>query len=300
MDLLTKREEELLYISRKKDEKFRQLSVPLKGELHYTQGRDQDIRFLIYKPSKTKREKADSPVYFEIHGGGFVSGMPDRNENFCQRLADEADVMVINIDYRLAPEYAYPIGVFDVYDTVLFVKNNAGLFGINPSKMAIGGHSAGGNLAAAVSLMAKSTGEFSFTGQVLDYPPLDLYTENDEEKSEMGNFFDKCYLKERSRGKEIYASPLRASREELQGLEPALIITAEKDDLKKDGVRFYENLILAGVECEYHNFIDAAHGFTTAYFEDSRISTRKMSEKELQAASQAFDLIKDYLIKISK
>jgi acetyl esterase len=117
-----------------------------------------------------------APLFFDLHGGGFVFGSADMDEAINLELRARVGCKIISIDYAKAPEAPYPAAVNQIDAVVAHVFENAATYGVDPERMAIGGHSAGGNLSAVACLQAKRAGQVRFVGQVLDYPVLDLGT----------------------------------------------------------------------------------------------------------------------------
>ena len=185
----------LLNQMRKHDEKYKQIQI--NGEGIHIPTRSGELRALIYRPHT---EDASQPVYFDFHGGGFVFGLPEMDDLFCQKISDNLGVVVISVGYRLAPEFPYPAALEDAYDVMAYVHGNPFKYRIGPDRMAVGGHSAGANISAVVSMMVKKSGEFKLRCQVLDYPALDFQTDADLKESPLGSIppplmemFEACY-----------------------------------------------------------------------------------------------------------
>lgn len=253
----------------RKDDTERAKASNILGKEIFIPTRDGKIRCLIYKP---KNKKEMSPVFFDVHGGGFVTGLPEDDDRFCDKVRNELDIVVISIDYRLAPEFKFPTDKNDVYDVVKYVHSHNEEFGIDPYNMSIGGHSAGANISTAVCMMAKEKNEFSFKCQILDYPPLDLATPATEKfytegaiPPEIASLFDKCYRNEED-AKNPYCSPVYATEGQLRGLPPAIVITCEIDSLRDEGEAYAEKLIKAGIETTAKRFYGVRHGFTIGDF----------------------------------
>lgn len=241
------------------------LTMPVHGVRQMIPTRDGEIRILVYRPENAV---GPVPVFFDIHGGGFVGGNAEDMDFFCDRIRRELGIAVIAVNYRKAPDHPYPAGVNDVYDAVKYVVAHADAFGIDPAWMAIGGHSAGGNLSAVVCRLAKESGEFGFRCQILDYPPLDMKTSAwDKMKHPMAipgfvaAMFDACYF---APGQESDpgVSPVCATAEQLADLPPAVIATAEYDSLRDEAERYAAQLAAAGVTVTLRRFLGAMHGFT--------------------------------------
>jgi len=263
----------LLNGMRKHDEKYKQIQIS--GEEIYIPARSGKIRALIYRPQP---ENTSLPVLFDFHGGGFVFGLPEMDDPFCQKISMNLGIVVMSADYRLAPEFPYPAALEDAYDMVVYVHGNPGKYGIDPDRMAIGGHSAGANISAVVSMMIRKSGDFKLRCQVLDYPALDFQTDADLKESPLGSIppplmemFEACYCEPEERS-DVYVSPLLAPLEELEGLPPAIIISAGIDSLEKEDGAYAERLKESGVPVEYYHYPDVAHGFTISAFSPVKLS----------------------------
>lgn len=239
------------------------------GEEVMIPGRAGRVRTLFYYPDDVRE---DMPVFFDIHGGGHTVHKAEADQPFCRKLCRHLQGLVISVDYHLAPEYRWPVQLYEVYDVILHVYQNAEQYHIDPQRMGIGGHSAGGNLAATAAILARDTGEFALKCQALDYPEVDL-AKNPEDKYEgqapemieQLKFFNECYL-DRDNMKNKYFSPLYAEKEELRGLPPTVAVLCGKDILYREGLEYTVKLIEAGVETEVRFFPEAVHGFTADYY----------------------------------
>jgi acetyl esterase len=205
-------------------------------------------------------------VYF--HGGGWVIGSLDSHDDVCRMVANRSRAVVVSVDYRLAPESKFPVAAEDAYAATTYVAQRPGEFGIDPARIAVAGDSAGGNLAAAVTLMTRDRQGPSIVSQVLIYPVTDhrfdtgSYIENAEgyflTRAAM-QWFSGHYLREASDAENPYASPLRAK--DLKNLPPAHIITAEFDPLRDEGEAYGDRLRAAGVPVVVHRYDGMVHGF---------------------------------------
>ncbi|MCW1934916.1 alpha/beta hydrolase [Pararhodobacter zhoushanensis] len=228
-----------------------------------------DTRLLIVTP-KTPAD-GPRPMVLNIHGGGFVRGYQARDTVFCAHLAVQLDAVVIDLDYRLAPEFPFPTALHEGYDIAVWAVTNAAALGGDPARLAIGGHSAGGNLTAAICLMANESGAFRPVGQVMDYPFLDGITPVEDKLEPHSIFpparlraFSVCYAGVEENLYNPLLSPVLAQPEALTGLPPALIITAGLDPLRFEARRYAAMLIDAGIDVSLRNFADADHGFLIA------------------------------------
>ncbi|MEM9622804.1 MAG: alpha/beta hydrolase [Pseudomonadota bacterium] len=238
------------------------------------QGSQGDIPLRIYTPA------GDGPfgILMYFHGGGWVIGDLDCCDAVCRELATLAGVIVVSVDYRMAPEHLYPAAVVDCYDATCWAAEQMQALHGN-GKLGVTGESAGGNLAAVICLKARDEKGPKINFQCLLYPVTDAdmtrasYAENGEgyllETRAMQYFWD-TYCPDAQQRAEAYASPLRAS--DLGQLPPALVMTAEFDPLRDEGKAYADALDAAGTEATYVCYPGLVHDFfaTAAIFECSR------------------------------
>jgi acetyl esterase len=222
----------------------------------------------IYLPYDSSTKPLPVLVYF--FGGGWALGTIDTCDGICRMLTNQVRCATVAVGYRLAPEHKFPAAVLDCQAGVEWVAEHIGEFGENTSQLAVAGDSAGGNLAAAVSLLARDKGGPTITAQVLVCPNTDYHSDSE---SLRGNddpaFFNrksvdwywKHYLRDPSDGSNWLASPLRAT--DHTQLPPALIITAEYDPLRDQGEQYADALVQAGVPVTKHRYLGMVHGFFT-------------------------------------
>ena len=208
------------------------------------------------------------PALVYYHGGGWVIGDLYTHDGLCRSLTNAARCAVLSVDYRLAPESKYPVPVEDSYAALLWIVANADRLGIDRRRIAVGGDSAGGNLATVMALLSRDRGGPRLAHQVLIYPVTDhdLDTRSYRENAtgyvltrEGMRWFWSHYLAREAQGREPYASPLRASS--LAGLPPALVITAEYDPLCDEGEAYAARLRDAGVPVTLTRYPGMFHGF---------------------------------------
>jgi acetyl esterase len=223
-----------------------------------------EIPVRIYWPRSGQR--VGLVVYY--HGGGWVLGDLETHDATCRRLANASDCIVVAVDYRLAPEHKFPAAVEDCYAAALWAAENAASLGVDAARVAVAGDSAGGNLAAVVSLLAKQRGGPPLAHQALIYPVTDFdfqrpsYQENAEGyllTRQAMEWFWRQYLNDDAEGADPLASPLRAP--DLRGLPPATVITAEYDPLRDEGEVYAERLAQAGVPTTCVRYLGQIHGF---------------------------------------
>jgi len=207
------------------------------------------------------------PLYVNIHGGGFVLGNAEIDDPFMPDIASNANVKIINIDYSLAPEFPFPKALNECYAVVKYAKTYPDEFGIDPNRIAVGGQSAGGNISAGICLMDKEKKQLEIKCLILDYPPLDLYTEAGLKPLPKGalpvymcRIFDACYCNDKEKRNNPLISPLYATIDEVRSFPPTLIITATFDSLCREGELFRDKLMEAGIEVVHKRF-EARHGF---------------------------------------
>ncbi len=235
--------------------KIDHITIPQKGG---------DLLARVFTP------KGDGPfpviVYF--HGGGWVIANLDVYEPSCRALCNAAEAIVVSVAYRQAPEHKYPAAAEDAYAAVQWAMANAGSLGGDPSCVAVAGESAGGNLATVSCLMARDNGGQMPIAQLLVYPVTDAgmntpsYRENANAKplnAAMMKWFWNLYLENASQGREAYASPMMA--QSLQGLPPAIVITAENDPLRDEGEAYAKRLADEGVSVDFKRFDGVTHEF---------------------------------------
>ncbi len=225
------------------------------------------------------------------HGGGWVIGDLDTHDRECRMLCADAGCLVVSVDYRLAPEHPYPAAVEDAFAALQWVGENAAALGGDPQRLAVGGDSAGGNLAAVVSQLARDAGGPAVRFQLLVYPVVDLRSpsgfasrvENREGPFltlDVMEWFERHYFSQDDAGRrEPKASPLLAPS--LAGLPPALVITAELDPLRDEGEAYAASLQEAGVATTLHRY----NGLPHMSFQLSAISAE--ARKMLAEASAA-------------
>ncbi len=208
------------------------------------------------------------PCLIYLHGGGFVIGDLDCYDGVCRSLANESGCKVISVGYRLAPEHPFPAAVEDCYAAVKWVETNAGELGVDPTRLAVGGDSAGGNLAAVVCQIAKSEkGGPHIVFQLLIYPVLALKHGESAQTFSAGFFltthtiqwFSRHYLPAGTDMTDVRIAPLAAK--DLAGLPPAYIVTAGFDPLRDEAVEYAEKLKAAGVAAVHVDYPSMIHGF---------------------------------------
>lgn len=228
--------------------------------------RHGEVKVYVYRPVTERQEPL--PVIVNFHGGGFVKGYRGRDTLFARNLTFHTDCVVMDVDYKIAPEKKYPYAMEEGYDAAVYIAEHDKEFGIDRSRILLSGQSAGGNLAAGIAIMAQKSKEFSPVLVMLAYPPMDLakdpgekrYGDQDPDRVEMARLYNDWYI-EAGRREEIYASPVYASPKDLEGLPPFLVITAEKDVLGEEGEKFAYQLLEAGVTVTAKRVMGATHGF---------------------------------------
>jgi acetyl esterase len=236
------------------------------------------IRALGYRMDIPER----LPLFINIHGGGFILGHPEMDDAYLMNVAEKANVKILNVEYSLAPQFPFPAAVNECYSVVKYAQHHPEELGIDGNRIAVGGHSAGGNLTAAICIKNTETKELRLRCTILDYPPLDLYTDSALKprgkglvarlflSHRMSRIFDASYCIHKNERKNPLISPVYASREQLAAFPPTLVITAGKDSLCAEGERFRDLLIEAGVEVTHRRFEKASHGFTLSNRADAK------------------------------
>jgi acetyl esterase len=224
----------------------------------------------IYVPKEPRRHDGLSPALVFFHGGGWVIGDLDSHDVVCRQLAVEAALIVISVDYRLAPEHKFPAATDDAIAATKWVAANARELGIDATRLSIGGDSAGGNLAAVVALAARDGNGPAIAGQVLIYPAVDFaMTHGSHSEPETSvllthsviRWFRDHYLNGAADIHDWRASPARATT--FAGLPPAYVLTAGADPLRDEGDDYAERLRQAGVPVATKHYPGQFHGFFT-------------------------------------
>jgi acetyl esterase len=241
------------------------------------EGQDGHIPIRIYSPIKS----GPMPAIVFFHGGGFIGGSVDSVENPCKSLAEKAGAVVINVDYRLAPENPYPAGLTDCFDAVKWVYEHAAEINVIPEQIGVAGDSAGGNLSAVCSLLDRDLGTRMIKYQALLYPtvnmsgiPTDDFEWNMEEYTVNNNHeliqgiiralgsstsLENIYLQGKTKVTDPYVSPLL--EEDLSGLPATLIVEAEYDYLRLEGEAYARRLIRSGVKTKMIRYNGVDHAF---------------------------------------
>jgi acetyl esterase len=241
--------------------------VPSRTSVVAIPTRHGEVTATIYHPLSATTQPA---VYVNVHGGGFVIGHPEQDDPWCRYLAAHADVVVVNPDYVLAPHRRFPTQPEQVYDVVRWVSDDERDW--NGRVVCVGGQSAGGNLSAAVARLALENGGPAIALQVLHYATLDLVTSTHDKPSPagraallrpwMGEVFDTAYIPDPARRRHRLASPAwESNADNLTGIAPAVVITAELDRLRGEGRRYAHKLEAVGALADYHEVPGVDHGY---------------------------------------
>lgn len=227
--------------------------------------RHGDVRCDVYRPRRTP---VPPPLYVHFHGGAFIMRYPKMDDFFARFLAAECGAVVVNVDYDVAPQVRYPVAHEQAHDVLSWVARNGAELSADPSRVAVGGFSAGGSLAASACLQARDHGSCRPLLQLLAVPSLDV-AEDEHMKSSphpapmitprLLGLVRKTYFRDRSRRAEPYASPLLAP--DLAGLPPALVITAAHDVLRAEGDAYAHRLADAEVEVVHRVAAQVDHYF---------------------------------------
>jgi acetyl esterase/lipase len=253
---------------------FRQLTrlpIPVPADVEvdtrtFPTGDGRDIRVVTYEQADRSRP---SGALLWMHGGGTVFGRPEQGHELCTSLALELDILVVSVDYRLAPEHPFPDGLDDCYATLEWLSENAASLGVDAQRIAVGGDSAGGGLAAALSQRARDAGGPDICFQLLEYPMLDDRTVLRADHAGRGAFIwtpaSNRYAWTAYLGhppdhddERPYAAAARCS--DLSGLPPAWIGVGDLDLFYEEDIAYAERLRGAGVPCDVHVEPGTYHG----------------------------------------
>jgi acetyl esterase/lipase len=257
-----------------------------RGEVTAPAGHRIPLR--IYRPRKAARPLG---ALVNFHGGAFVAGDLDTSETTVARYADRAGIVVVDVDYRLAPEHRFPAGVQDCYAALEWTAANAAALDVDPARIAVGGNSAGGGLAAAVALLARDSGGPGVAFQLLLYPVLDdrLTTRSVRELTDTPMWdAPSCvhmwrhYLGDAAGGAEVspYAAPARAADTPggLAGLPPAYLLACEFDPLRDEDIAYAVALMHAGVSVDLHVVAGTFHGYNDLPTAVSKRTTAEIAD----------------------
>lgn len=225
------------------------------------------VRVHLYRPPDTAGTPA--PVYVNFHGGGFIVRHPEYDDHICRALVAETGCVVVNVDYDVAPQRPFPVAPRQALAVAEWVARNGRQQGWDGTRLAIGGQSAGGNLAAGVCLAVRDLGGIAPVLQILNYPPLDLAADPATKtartphpliRPSLAKVFNNAYLPDPATRTDPLASPLLA--DDLAGVAPALVITAEHDLLRDEADQYATRLADAGVEVSHHVMPGVDHAYT--------------------------------------
>jgi acetyl esterase len=224
----------------------------------------------VYTPTRLREANGLAPCLVFFHGGGWVIGDLDSHDVVCRKLADEGELIVVSVHYRLAPEHKFPAAVEDAIAATRWIADNSRQLNVDASRLTVGGDSAGGNLAAVVAISARDGNGPDIAGQLLIYPATDFAlthpSHGEPETSillthSVIRWFRDHYLNGAADISDWRASPARAKT--LIGLPPAYVLTAGADPLRDEGDEYAHRLKEAGVPVTYRNFPGQFHGFFT-------------------------------------
>ncbi len=232
-------------------------------------GPSGSIPLRLYRPPGAG-DDAVLPVLVYYHGGGWVMGDLDTHDTLCRELAKRSGCAVAAVDYRLAPEHRFPAAVADCIAATRWVRDHAGEYHLDRSRLAVGGDSAGGNLAAVLSIDARDRGDLPISFQLLIYPATDMrrtapsHAENGHGyllTRETLDYFVGHYMPDPAQYDDWRASPLLCA--DLSNLPPALVLTAGFDPLRDEGAAYAMRLTDCGNRAAYVHFPRQIHGFVT-------------------------------------
>jgi len=227
---------------------------------------DGQVRLRRYRPIGVEGARLPTLVYY--HGGGWVIGSIETHDSTCRRLANKSRCQVISVDYRLAPEHPFPTPTDDALLAFRHIRDNAALFDADAARIAVGGDSAGGNIAAVLCQACKRAGEPMPAFQMLIYPATDARRQTESHRlfcdgyfltQELIEWFWQAYAPTGTDLTDLRLSPLLAA--DVSGLPPAFVLTAGFDPLRDEGRAYADRLIDAGVKTTYVNYPGTIHGF---------------------------------------
>lgn len=265
------------------EEDMNQYPASVKETAIPTSRGDAKVYVIVAGPVSDSR-----PLFLNFHGGGFIGKRLDRDELFCRKIANQFSGIVLDVDYKLAPEHPYPAAVEECIDVAVWAWENRDDLKYDPSRIVLMGHSSGGNLVAGICMKLGQTGLFRPACALMDYSPLDLATDPAEKErsicdmpADRARNYNTKYIQP-EQAKEPYASPIYAEPELLEHFPDTLIISAGEDSLCMEDEEFALRLIRAGVTVTARRFTRSVHGFVVnrmCEWEDAmELITRFVSE----------------------
>ena len=234
-------------------------------------------RVVVYLPSEYD---GTPPVHVNFHGGGYVLAQTELDDALCRYLAAEARVVVVNVDYVVAPQHPFPDPPRQAFEVVRWVAEHGAEQGWDGSRLSVGGQSAGGGLAAAAARLALEEGGPDIALQVLHYPPLDLAVDAREKRAViakpvlrpwMADIFDNAYVPDARQRTDRLVSPANpADTADLTGIAPAVVLTPENDLLRLEGVRYADRLAKVGALAEHKDLSGVDHGYDLKDLDNAR------------------------------
>ncbi len=224
----------------------------------------------LYHPLPAAQRRSPPAVLVYYHGGGWVIGDLDTHDTLCRELANSAGIAVVAVDYRMGPEHRFPAAVDDCIAATRWVRKHAADLGVDATRMAVGGDSAGGNLAAVVAIAMRDAGDVPIRFQLLIYPATDQrrgwpsHTTNGQGyllTADTMAYFHDHYIPDKAMDLDWRASPLLHT--DLSKLPPALVLTAGYDPLRDEALQYSHKLTQAGNRCTHILFERQIHGFIT-------------------------------------
>ena len=254
-----------------------------------------DVRVLVYQPTSVHQSV---PALLWLHGGGYIMGSADAEDLMVKRIVLDVGCAAVSVDYRLAPETPYPGPVEDCYAALKWLSTHADELGIDPDRIAVGGSSAGGGLAAALALLTRDRGEASLVFQLLLAPMLDdrtctlakphLYTGEFIWTPEANRFGWTSLLGQEPGGPDVLPYAAAARAEYLEGLPATFINVGALDLFLEEDLEYARRLMRAGVPTELHVYPGAYHGFRMVA--DAQV-TQAAGRDQLAALKRAFGCI---------
>jgi acetyl esterase len=235
--------------------------------------RHGEVNSTVHRPSEDHERPA---IYVNFHGGGYVIGMPEQDDLYCAFLAQTAGVVVVNVDYAIAPQARFPVAIEQGTDILNWLVEHAAEHGWDATRIVLGGQSAGAAIATALARIARDAGSPAIALEVLNYPPIDLVTQAKDKPHPtakplltpaMAHIFDGAYAAPALRS-HPHISPAatqnltpKNGKHPLAGMPRTVVVTAEQDILREEGARYAEELRAAGVEVAYLDVPGVDHAF---------------------------------------
>lgn len=266
------------------------IGYPAVKQEEYIDTENYTVHIIRFTPEGAKDHR---PMFVNFHGGGFLKGRYGRDDLLCSKIASILECEVVDIDYKLAPEYQYPVAVNEAYEITEWLFRNADKWGVDTKRVILSGQSSGGNLVSTIALRSGESKYIKPCGIIIGWAPLDLYTDpankprvEGDMPPERARLYNSFYCNPME-AKDQLVSPLFADECNLKYFPKTLIISAGQDSLAAEDEAFAARLIKAGIDVRARRFMNSKHGFLTNRMDE----WEEAMELLVQFSKEAFRLL---------